>query len=206
MPQCGMYYTHLILILQLKYLIIYDIIHIMKISLETIHEFHHKRTQSHIDCLNYHAGLLGYHFPEHDNDKHSGTMMTGYAYINYGRYHPDFNIPETHRSLFRQMHKEHHTTQSHHLEHYSDVSEISDITLIEMVCDWFSANFEQRYLTHEDPDDLSVLKWFYTQLRNNPKYKWSQKQIDLICSTIDFLDMYANYDEVIKIWLPLLSM
>jgi hypothetical protein len=75
-----------------------------------------------------------------------------------------------------------------------------------MVCDWFSASFEQRYLTHEDPDDLSVLKWFNTQLRNNPKYKWSQKQIDLICSTIDFLEMYANYDEVIKIWLPLLSM
>lgn len=184
----------------------YDIIPLMRISIETINKFHHARTQAHIDCLNYHASLLGYHFPEHDNDKHSGPMMIGYSYKNYNKYHPEYNIPETNMELFRKMNAEHHISQTHHLEHYSDVSEISDITLIEMVCDWFSANFEQRYLTHEDANDLSVRKWFDTQLRHNPKYKWSQKQIDLICSTIDFLEMYANYDEIMKIWQPLLSM
>ena len=184
----------------------YDIIPLMRISIETINKFHHARTQAHIDCLNYHASLLGYHFPEHDNDKHSGPMMIAYSYKNYNSYHPEYHIPETNKELFRKMNAEHHAAQIHHLEHYSDVSEISDITLIEMVCDWFSANFEQRYLTHEDPNDLSVRKWFDTQLRHNPKYKWSQKQIDLICSTIEFLEMYANHDEVMKIWQPLLSM
>ena len=178
----------------------------MRISIETINKFHHARTQAHIDCLNYHASLLGYHFPEHDNDKHSGPMMIGYSYKNYNSYHPEYHIPETNMELFRNMHAEHHASQMHHLEHYSDVSEISDITLIEMVCDWFSASFEQRYLTHEDSDDLTVQKWFDTQLRHNPKYNWSKQQIDLICSTIEFLEMYANYDEVMKIWQPLLSM
>lgn len=178
----------------------------MKISLETINKFHHARTQAHIDCLNYHASLLGYHFPEHDNDKNSGPMMTGYACKNYARYHPEYNIPETYIELCKQMRKEHHTTQKHHLLHYSDVSEINDITLIEMVCDWFSASFEQRYITHEDPDDLTVSQWFEDNLRNNKEYNWSQHQVDLIYSTIDFLETYADYNEIIKIFLPLLSM
>ena len=94
----------------------------------------------------------------------------------------------------------------HHLLHYSDVSEINDITLIEMVCDWFSASFEQRYITHEDPDDLTVSQWFEHNLRNNKEYNWSQHQVDLIYSTIDFLETYADYNEIIKIFLPLLSM
>ena len=54
----------------------------MAVTLKTIFDFHRKRTQAHIDCLNYFAGLMGYHFPEHDNDKNSGTMQTAYAYKN----------------------------------------------------------------------------------------------------------------------------
>ena len=46
----------------------------MKISVEKIFQFHRLRTQTHIDCLNYYAGLLGYHFPEHDNDKNHDTI------------------------------------------------------------------------------------------------------------------------------------
>ncbi|MBR4892260.1 MAG: hypothetical protein IKZ34_03730 [Alphaproteobacteria bacterium] len=178
----------------------------MSIPIETINEFHLKRTQAHIDCLNYHAALLGYHFPEHDNDKNSGPMMIAYSYTNYARYHPEYNIPETYIEFCRTMRAEHHATQAHHLEHYADVSEISNLTLIEMVCDWFSASFEQRYITHEDPNDYTVQEFFDTLLRNNPEYKWSNEQIELICSTIDFLEMYANHDEIMKIYTPLLSM
>ena len=177
----------------------------MLIPLEKIHEFHHMRTDAHVKCMNYFAGLLGYHFPEHDNDKNYGTMKTGYAYINYAKYHREYHFPETNRMLFQQMHDEHHTTQPHHLEHYSDVSEISDITLIEMICDWFSASFEQRYLTHEDPKDYTVLQYFDTNLRNNKKYNWSEHQLETIYETIEFLEMYSDHNEIMKIWLPLLS-
>ena len=41
---------------------------------------------------------------------------------------------------------------------------------------------------------------------NNKEYNWSQHQVDLIYSTIDFLETYADYNEIIKIFLPLLSM
>lgn len=177
----------------------------MLIPLEKIHEFHHMRTDAHVKCMNYFAGLLGYHFPEHDNDKNYGTMKTGYAYINYAKYHREYHFPETNRMLFQQMHDEHHMTQPHHLEHYSDVSEISDIALIEMICDWFSANFEQRYLTHEDPKDYTVLQFFENNLRNNKKYNWSEHQLETIYETIEFLEMYSDHNEIMKIWLPLLS-
>ena len=183
----------------------YDIIHTMRIAINTIFEFHHMRTTAHVECLNYFAGLLGYHFPEHDNDKNIDTMKTAYAYINYHKYHPEYNISNANRDLFKQMHTEHHRMQPHHLEHYSDVSEINDITLIEMICDWHSANFEQRYLTHEDKHDYTVQKFFETHLLNNPKYNWASHQINLIYETIDFLDMYANYEEIMKIWRPLLN-
>ena len=177
----------------------------MQISIDTINKFHHMRTTAHVDCLNYHAGLLGYHFPEHDNDKNSGTIKTAYSYINWAKYHPEYNVPETNRELLKQMRAEHHKTQPHHLEYYSDVSEINDITMIEMVCDWFSASFEQRYLTHEDPKDYTVQKFFEKKLLNNKKYKWSTHQINLINDTIEFLEMYANYEEIMKIWRPLLE-
>lgn len=177
----------------------------MNIRLSTIMEFHHRRTMAHVDCLNYFAGLLGYHFPEHDNDKNSGPMRDAYAYQNYARYHPEYNIPKIYSELFRTKCAEHHQTQPHHLEYYSDVSKISDITLIEMVCDWFSANFEQRYITHEDPNDYTVQQFFDITLRNHPKYKWSKKQVELISSSIDFLEMYANYDDIMAIWRPLLA-
>lgn len=206
MPQCDAYYTHLIFILQLKYFNAYDIIYSMQIPIETINKFHFIRTQAHINCLNYHAGLLGYHFPEHDNDKNSGTMMIAYSYINYASYHPEYNIPEKYCELFRTMSDEHHATQPHHINYYSNASEISNITLIEMICDWFSANFEQRYLTHKDPNDLTVSQWFEKKLRYNDKYKWSQKQLEIIYSTIEFLEMYADYNKILKIWQPLLSM
>ena len=175
----------------------------MIIALKTIMDFHHKRTQAHIDCLNYFAGLLGYHFPEHDNDKNSGQMRTGYAYINYANYHPDFKISNARTELYHEMHAEHHRMQSHHIEHYTSASDITDITLIEMVCDWHSANFEQNHVIH-NPSSTSVRDFFDTIMQH--KMNWSEKQIALIYEVIDFLSIYANYDDIMAIWRPLLSL
>lgn len=177
----------------------------MQISIDTIYEFHKIRTSAHINSLNYFAGLLGYHFPEHDNDKMSGPMQTAYAFRIYFRYHPEYNIPKANLDLFRQMHAEHHRMQPHHLEHYCDVSKINDITLVEMVCDWHSASFEQRFITHEDKHDYTVQKYFDNVILKNPKYNWSSHQIDLINNLIQFLDTYANHDAVMEIWRPVLN-
>ena len=178
--------------------------HNMNVRLSTIMEFHHRRTQAHVDCLNYYAGLLGYHFPEHDNDKNSGPMRNAYAYINYANYHPDFHISDARKQLYTDMHTEHHRMQVHHIEHYSRASEIPDIVLIEMLCDWHSATFEQNHVRHESIASC-VRDYFNRYLRDNDKLRWSSHQLAIIDDTIDFLEMYANFDDVMAIWRPLLA-
>ena len=58
----------------------------VNVPIETIYEFHKTRTACHVASVNYFAGLLGYHFPEHDNDKNTEPMRTVYAYKNYASY------------------------------------------------------------------------------------------------------------------------
>ena len=118
----------------------------MKIPADKILEFHYKRTSTHISCLNYFAGLLGYHFPEHDNDKTYDPIKTGYAYINWAKYHEFCQVTSPQRNLYNSVRTEHYRTQPHHIEYYTDVSKIPNIHLVEMVCDWHSANFEQRFI------------------------------------------------------------
>ena len=189
--------------LQLKSLHFYDIIHTMHIRLSTIMEFHYRRTAAHIDCLNYYAGLLGYHFPEHDNDKNHGPMRDAYAYVNYAKYHPEFVLSDARRQLWHEMHAEHHRMQPHHIEHYTDMTAVSVITLIEMICDWHSANFEQNHVTHED-GDKSVRDFFDNTLRGRAELRWSAHQLNIIDDTIEFLSMYANHDAIMSIWRSLL--
>lgn len=174
----------------------------MLIAAEKILDFYKLRTQSHINCVNYFAGLLGYQFPEHDGDKISGLIRTGYANIIYAKYHPEFTLTANQRELYDMAHAEHHKTQPHHLEYYNnDVSRISDMTLIEMICDWHSASFEQRYITHEDTIGYSVYDFWATRLHH---LGWSPRQQALVLEMLEFLDTYARHENILDIWQPLL--
>ena len=79
------------------------------------------------------------------------------------------------------------------------------MTLVQMVCDWFSANFEQIYVLHEISPQ-SVMDYFDMFLRNKPGLNWTAHQIDLIAQLCDFLDAYADFDTIMNIWRPLLDM
>lgn len=204
MPQCDADYITVKITLQLKSLCTCDIIPTMNVRLSTIMDFHQIRTRAHIDCLNYYAGLLGYHFPEHDNDKNHGPMRDAYAYFNYAKYHPEFTLSAARHDLWRDMHDEHHHMQAHHTGHYTHASEISDVTLIEMICDWHSANFEQNYVSHEG-GPTSVREFFDCDLRNRGDLKWLPHQLAIIDEAIEFLSIYANHDEIMAIWRPLLA-
>ena len=171
----------------------------MHIPVETIIDFHHKRTQCHIDCVNYFAGLLGYHFPEHDNDKNKNPIQIGYAYVNYAKYHCAHLLPAQ-QDAFRYACQEHHKNNLHHIEHYKELSEITPITLIEMVCDWESANFEQNHIL-KDTKFYTTIDWF-DGIRN---IGWSKDQQKFIEETIKKIDLMSNYDDIIKIWQPLID-
>lgn len=167
----------------------------MRISINDILEFHKLRTQCHIDCVNYFAGLLGYHFSEHDNDKMKEPMRTGYAYKNYAEYHKHFNFLQQYKDLFNVAWNTHHQTNSHHIENYTDVTQISKICLIEMVCDWFSACSEQLLLNKNEYS--CVRDWFDNTMLN---LSWTDTQLQTIYQAIDYIEKHADFSCVNHIW------
>lgn len=168
----------------------------MNIPIEEIIAFHTRRTQCHIETLNYFAQLLGCHFPEHDKDKNTEPYRTGYAYYNYAKHHQNCAMLPQQHDAFSAAHDEHHKMQPHHIEHYYTMADIPDIIITEMICDWHSANFEQNVITHEN-EFATVTEFFCKKMS---KHDWSARQLGFIRDTIDEIAQRADYDEVIKIW------
>ena len=175
----------------------------MNVSVETIYNFHRVRTACHVASVNYFAGLLGYHFPEHDNDKNIEPIRTGYAYKNYAKYHKNYNILPAYEGIFTTAHATHHAHASHHLEFYGgDVSHVSRVCLIEMICDWFSANFEQIYILG-DIEYSCVSTWFDATMAH---LNWTPQQLKMIRETIEFLGRVADKSELMRMWAPALEL
>ncbi len=168
----------------------------MQIPIDTIFEFHKQRTDAHINTLNYYASLLGYHFPEHDNDKLTEPYRTGYAYRNYANHHTGTKMLPQHEELFWIAHDEHHRMAAHHIEHYENVQNISNTTLIEMICDWHSANFEEKNIRGHSKFN-NVMEYFYADMAHHP---WTDAQRTFIIDTINTLSHLTNEADVYKIW------
>ncbi len=171
----------------------------MQTPIETIRDFFRRRTAAHIAALNYFAGLLGYHFPEHDNDKHREPCLTGYAYWVWAQHHPHCTLLPQQEQIFRDARDEHHRMQPHHIEHYASVRDIPKIVLTEMICDWHSANNESLYL-HESPTYPHVIDWFNACCGH---LDWSDDQRKYITDTCEFLSQNADPDVVTKLWAQL---
>ncbi len=174
----------------------------MNVSAKTIFEFHKTRTACHIKCMNYFAQLLGYHFPEHDNDKNNDPVRIGYAYMNYVRYHRGCKMLPVYVDIFHHAHGEHHRSQPHHIEHYESVSNIPKIRLIEMVCDWFSANFEQSYILHEK--NVGTVYDFYKKFCQSSK--WTRQQRKIIENAIAYISTHTDHQQALKIWQSVLEL
>lgn len=184
------------------FLIFYGIITHMKISVDKIYEFHRVRTACHIASVNYFANILGYQFPEHDNDKNTEPMRTGYAYKNYAAYHPKYTLPDNYEELFHVAHQTHHEHATHHVQFYgNDAARIPDVHLIEMICDWFSANFEQNYIQHIDEYE-NVAAWFAAKMAQR---NWSPAQLKTIRESCAILERERDIDVLMKIWEPVIN-
>ena len=177
---------------------IYDKINTdMNIPLDKIYEFHKLRTSCHIASVNYFADLVGYHFPEHDNDKNIEPIRTGYAYKNYASYHFEYKMPDNYSELYELAHTIHHMHAPHHIEFYAgDATKISDTCLIEMICDWFSANFEQVNILN-DYEYKSVSDWFNAKMSN---YNWTPVQLKIIHDVIEKLQRESDSNNLMRIW------
>ena len=172
----------------------------MRIDLNDIFDFYELRLKCHVKSVNYFASILGYHFPEHDNDKNHEPIRTGYAYVFYKNYHKNFYLKSEHTELCKKAHDDHHKHSPHHIEYYKNVSSIPDIRLFEMLSDWASANFEQKNIIKEQ-DSIYLREWFKT-ISSLP---WTNHQMDIINSAFDVFEQKTNTAEITEIWNPILE-
>ena len=106
----------------------------MSTPVDEIYNFHRIRTACHLASVNYFADIIGYHFPEHDNDKNFEPIRTGYAYKNYATYHKSYRMFPAYGGVFQMAHATHHAHASHHIDFYGgDVSRIAKMKIWELV-------------------------------------------------------------------------
>ena len=173
----------------------------MNIDVKDIYEFSSLRIACHVESVNYFAGLLGYHFPEHDNDKNSEPMRTGYAYIIYAMYHKNFHLLPEHEQLCHDAKQNHHKHSTHHAAYYANIADIPDVKIYEMVADWASANFEQKNIIHVK-DAICLNEWFE---QNNAQIPWTTHQLEIIRKSIQIIKENTDQAYVQKIWKPVLE-
>lgn len=174
----------------------------MNINIKDIFDFYEMRIKCHVESVNYFASLLGYHFPEHDNDKIKEPIRTGYAYVFYDTYHKNFCLTPEYTALCKDAWRIHHEHAPHHIQYYKHVSEIPDIHVYEMVADWASANFEQMNIIH-DPDSIPLQTWFDNKMAN---LGWTKHQLDIIKKSFEIIKENTDPEKVKKIWKPLLQL
>lgn len=172
----------------------------MKIDVKDIFDFYELRIKCHIESVNYFASLLGYQFPEHDSNKTHEPIRTGYAYTFYSKYHKNFYLRPEHSELCEKAKDDHHKHSAHHIEYYTNVSDIPDIILFEMLSDWASANFEQKNII-KDNNYMSLREWF----KSISSLPWTEYQLNIINSTFDIFETKADVTQIIRIWKPVLS-
>lgn len=173
----------------------------MQINVNDIFDFFNRRVKCHVESVNYFAGLLGYHFPEHDSDKIIEPIRTGYAYIFYQTYHKNFHPTHEHELLCQDAINIHHATATHHVQHYKHVSEIPPIRIYEIVSDWASANFEQQNILHY-PESVDLPIWFQNKMAH---LEWTDEQMDIFKKSFEIFREKTDQDQVKAIWQPLLE-
>lgn len=173
----------------------------MNINVNDIFDFYETRIKCHIESMNYFASLLGYHFPEHDSDKVQEPIRTGYSYIFYKTYHKNFHPTPEHETLCKDAINLHHAHAPHHIQYYTDVSQIPDVRIYEMVSDWASANFEQMDIIHE-PDSVPLEIWFKNKMAKLP---WTKHQLEIFKKSFEIIDKNTDIEKVKVIWQPVLE-
>ena len=150
----------------------------------------HRRTNEHIknvqDCI---AKLnpgpeLQERAKTHDASKFGEVEYMPYIWItefyrckNNGI---DFEYPPGMEEKTRIASKHHVTTNRHHPEYHDDISDMTDIDIIEMVCDWAAMAIELGEGSARGWADKNV----------GSRWKFTPEQTDLIYSTINKLDSH----------------
>lgn len=120
----------------------------------------------------------------HDDSKYSEEEKEPYIWIT--EFHRckntgiDFEYPPGIKEQTVKAALHHVTTNRHHPEYHASPSEMSDIDIVEMVCDWTAMAQELG------ENGGSAKGWADKNV--NKKWNFSDDQVDLIYSTIEQLD------------------
>lgn len=117
----------------------------------------------------------------HDNSKFKSEEIACMSQIigtNNGMTNPKYVMQDADKKLIET----HWKNNRHHPEHFNSLSEMSELDIIEMVCDWFArqaqykTNFMEFVLTRQDnrfhfPDDIFKKILDYCEVLNSSTYK-----------------------------------
>ncbi len=118
--------------------------------------FFDRRTREHIDrvrrCLSAmasltdHGRILAERAKDHDSSKFEVEERIPYVWLT--EFHrcrlsgDPFSYPDGMEELVREAVRHHVTTNRHHPEFHADPNEMTDVDIIEMVCDWTAMSQE----------------------------------------------------------------
>lgn len=163
-------------------------------------EFSESRTREHIGrvarCLNLlavhgHGDALRQRAAEHDASKFGPEEREPYIWLT--EYHrcrfagEPFAYPDGMQERVRAAVRHHMTYNRHHPEFHADPNEMTDVDLIEMVCDWtaMAQEFGQ--------DGGSARGWAAKTI--GTRVHFNQERRDFVYRTIELLDSLLAEDE-----------
>lgn len=152
------------------------------------------RTENHINLVakNLQKFIDNWYYPhalkerasKHDKSKFSDPEKKGYVYRTWIGYcvlnNIHFECPA--EEEVKKAIEHHLKNNSHHPEYYSSPDDMSDMDLIEMVCDWAA-------MGQEFGEDS--VKQFADRVLNK-KYKFNEENIKKIYFYIDLLEGHKN--------------
>ena len=168
----------------------------MNIKMSKITDLYDMMHNCHVQTVNYFASFFGYSFPEHDADKIQETNKINYAYEMYKRCFPDFKLPDKYSEQLKDLKQQHYKKSPHHINHYSNVSEIPNTYLYEMISDWAAANFALRNIA-KNTSVPPLENWFDNTMAQLP---WTEHQIDLIKKSFQIIQDKTDKNKLNLIW------
>lgn len=173
----------------------------MNIKMSKITDLYDTMHKCHVQTVNYFASFFGCSFPEHDADKIQEPHKIDYAYEMYKRCFPDFNLPDKYSEQLKALKQQHYKKSPHHINHYSNVSEIPNTCLYEMISDWAAANFALRNIA-KNTNVPALEKWFDETMAQLP---WTKSQIDLIKKSFQIIQNKTDEKKLNLIWQDLVK-
>jgi phosphoribosyl-AMP cyclohydrolase len=157
-------------------------------------EFCIKRTKAHIHRVSSHMDILSHHYPEkeeikirglnHDKSKWSEEEFLPYVWETHKNrclaQGIPFQYPEGVEQLIHKAKQHHISRNRHHLEYHGSSDEITNIDIIEIVCDWTAVAEELN------KDGCSAKTWADYVI--GKRFSLNSDQKEFLYSTISLLD------------------